>query len=626
MVNSLKKLFLNLWQIFLARTLLLLGTYSVILFTSLYLAYELRFDFVVPVDWRALRAENFLWIIPLQLLLLAGFGHFRGLLSYFRLPDLYRMFGALGSASLLLVILRYSTGFLGSPPRGVILADFVFSFVFMAGFRVFLRVMRERYFSDEAPGSRASRRVGIVGAGDVGSTLAADLLMRRGLRMRPVVFLDDDKHKRKMHIHGVRVADSIDNLAAVAKSYALDGIIIAMPTAPGRRIREVLENAKSIGLTAEIVPSLSQLTTGVVKATRVRPVQIEDLLGREPVSLDSENIQELIQGKTILVTGAGGSIGSELCRQIAVNNPKRLLMVDQSEIQLFYVEQQLIGADHGSAVLALIADILDEKRMRFILEKYKPEIIFHAAAHKHVPMMEGQPAEAVKNNTLGTALLAQLAIEYTVKRFVYISTDKAVNPVSVMGASKRLSEIYLQACQADSGTQFMAVRFGNVLGSSGSVIPIFRRQINQGGPVTVTDPEVTRFFMTLSEAVGLVLQCATQGNGGEIFVLDMGQSIKILDLARQMIELSGLEPDVDIEIKFIGLRPGEKLFEEIQHVGETLEETRHPRIFRFICSPLPLVEVQPFFHELQNSLQTVEGNQLKKMLKKLVPEYTPFLD
>ena len=626
MAGSLKQLFLYVWQIFLARTLLLLVAYSVILITSLYLAYELRFDFVVQVEWKALRGENFLWIIPLQLLLLAAFGHFRGLLSYFRLPDLYGLFGALGCASLLLVISRYLAIGPTSPPRGVILANFVFSFVFMAGFRVLLRILRERYFSDDSTGSRATRRVAIVGAGDVGSTLAADLLMRRGLRMRPVVFLDDDKYKRKMHIHGVRVADSVDNLSVVAKNYALDGIIIAMPTAPGRRIREVIENAKSIGLTAEIVPSLSQLTTGVVKASRVRPVQIEDLLGRDPVSLDSENIQELIQDKVILVTGAAGSIGSELCRQIARNNPKRLIMVDQSEVQLFYAEQQLIGSDHGSMVLALIADILDEKRMRFILSNYQPEIIFHAVAYKHVPMMEGQPTEAITNNTLGTALLAQMALEYRVKRFVYISTDKAINPVSIMGVSKRLAEIYLQAYQPNSGIQFMAVRFGNVLGSSGSVIPIFRRQISQGGPVTVTHPEVTRYFMTISESVGLVLQCATQGNGGDIFVLDMGQPIKILDLARQMIEMSGLEPDVDIEIKFTGLRPGEKLFEELQHVGETLVETQHPRIFRFNCSQRPLTEVQPFFRELENNLQSMERNQLKKMLKKLVPEYTPFLD
>lgn len=628
MVDSLKQVVTYFWHMFVARTLLLLGIYSIILIASLYIAYELRFDFEVPAYWSALRVGNIVTIVPLQLLLLAAFGHFRGLMSYFRLPDLYGLFGALGFASLLLVISSYTATGPTSPPRGVILADFVFSFVFMAGFRVILRILRERYFSDDSSALKATRRIAIIGAGDVGSSLASDLLMRRGLRMNPVVFLDDDKYKRNMHIHGVRVSDSIDNLAAMAKHYALDGIIIAMPSAPSRRIREVIEKAKSIGLTAEIVPSLAQLTTGVVKSTRIRPVRIEDLLGRDQVSLESENIQELIEGKIIMVTGAGGSIGSELCRQVANDNPKRLLMVDQSEVQLFYVEQQLIEAGQGSVVLPLIADILDEKRMRFIMENYRPEIIFHAAAHKQVPMMESQPAEAIKNNTLGTSILAELADEYLVKRFIYISTDKAINPTSVMGASKRLAEIYLQACQVDSGTntQFMAVRFGNVLGSSGSVIPIFRRQIRQGGPVTVTHPQVARYFMTLSEAVGLILQCAVQGSGGEIFVLDMGQPIKILDLARQMIELSGLRPDKDIEIKFIGLRPGEKLFEELQHVGETLVETRHPRIFSFIGPNKSLQDVRPFFEELKNGVNSIERNNLKKMLKRHVPEYTPFLD
>jgi FlaA1/EpsC-like NDP-sugar epimerase len=328
-----------------------------------------------------------------------------------------------------------------------------------------------------------------------------------------------------------------------------------------------------------------------------------------------------------MVTGAGGSIGSELCRQVAAFYPKRLLLVEQSEVQMFQIEQELIELGHGGILLPLVADILDEPRIRSICERFPPDVLFHAAAHKHVPMMESQPTEAIKNNTLGTAGLAELAREYGVDRFVMISTDKAINPTSVMGATKRLAEIYVQALHAaqPGKTKFMAVRFGNVLGSSGSVIPIFNRQIAAGGPVKVTHPEVTRYFMTIPEAVGLVLQSAAQGEGGEIFVLDMGKPVRIVDLARQLIELSGLKPDEDIEIQFTGLRPGEKLFEEISHKRENMAPTNHPKIMRFVCDPQPLPHVRTQLQELTERLHATERNQLKLLLKKAVPEYEPFL-
>ncbi len=609
-----------------SRTALLFVAYSAIFGLSLYLSYALRFDFFVPPRWREVRLENLTWILPLKLVLLFFFGQFGGLLSYFRLPDLYRVCGALGSAAFFLSLIWYLAEGRLCPPRSVILGDFLFSLLLISGFRVGLRVFRERILVEKSGSKKRQSRIAIVGAGDVGAGVAADLLSRKGPAMRPIVFLDDNPKKWKRHIHGITVVDSPDNLYAVSRNFGIEEIIIAMPSAPTRRVREIVELARGLGLNSEIVPSLAELTTGRVKATRVRPVEIEDLLGREAVELDSENIREMLQGRIIMVSGAGGSIGRELCRQIAFRNPKRLLLIEQSEVQLFQTEQQLLEEGYGSIVDPLLANILDTSRMRAVLERNRPEIIFHAAAHKHVALMERQPGEVIKNNSLGTKALADLASEFGVERFVLISTDKAINPTSAMGASKRLAEIYIQAKQnvESNSTRFMAVRFGNVLGSSGSVIPIFRRQISQGGPVKVTHPEVSRFFMTVTEAVGLVLQSATQGRGGEIFVLDMGRPVMIRELARQMIELSGFRPDIDIEIQFIGLRPGEKLKEEVQHRRETLERTQHSRVMRFVGNPKSETVVEDFFSSLPNSLNQIDDGDLKDSLTKLIPEYRPF--
>jgi FlaA1/EpsC-like NDP-sugar epimerase len=400
-----------------------------------------------------------------------------------------------------------------------------------------------------------------------------------------------------------------------------------MPSAPAKRIGELVKLLQRAHLKFETVPSFDQLATGQVKVSQLREVEIQDLLGREPVELETENIRALLSGRVVMVTGAGGSIGSELCRQIASFNPQRLLLVEQSEVQIFQIEQELIEKGFGGIVLPLVADVMEEARVRYILQRFQPAVIFHAAAHKHVPMMESQPGEAIKNNTFATALLARLASEYGVERFVLISTDKAINPTNVMGATKRLSEIFCQALHADpqNKTKFMAVRFGNVLGSSGSVIPIFKKQIALGGPVKVTHPDVTRYFMTIPEAAGLVLQAATQGVGGEIFVLDMGEPVKIVELARQLIELSGLKPEEDIDIEYVGLRPGEKLFEELSHKGENVTPTNHSKIMRFVCQPHELGEVEKVFAEIQDHLYTAEPLELKMLLKKAVPEYQPYL-
>jgi FlaA1/EpsC-like NDP-sugar epimerase len=354
---------------------------------------------------------------------------------------------------------------------------------------------------------------------------------------------------------------------------------------------------------------------------------VEDLLGRKPAQLDDAAIGSLIAGRTVLVTGAGGSIGQEICRQVAARHPGRLLLLDQCEVLLYQTEQALIAAGAGAFITPLVGDVTDEARLREVFARFRPELVLHAAAHKHVPLMESQPSEALKNNVLGTASLARLASEHGVGQFVLISSDKAVNPTNVMGASKRLSELVIQGLQArpDNRTRFVAVRFGNVLASSGSVIPLFRQQIAEGGPVTVTHPEVKRYFMTIPEAVGLVLQSATQGEGGDILVLEMGEPLRIVDLARQLIELSGFRPDVDIEIKIVGLRPGEKLVEELQLEGEHYRPTTHPRILRFMGARPDHAALDRLLADVR-ALLPLERAACKQGLRALVPEYVPYVD
>ncbi len=456
--------------------------------------------------------------------------------------------------------------------------DFVLSVGIISASRLSLRVARTWCSTGPARHGLPERRVAIIGAGDAGEALANDLLQRRGSGLYPVFFIDDDPKLIGRSIHGLAVYGPLGRLEAIAAKARIDELVISLPNAGPKRVKDIVEIARRIGATTQIVPSFSQLASGDVKVDRFRPVAIEDLLGRATVDLDSDGIGRLIRDRVVLVTGAGGSIGSELCRQILIQGPRRLVMVEQTEIALFEIERELAEGGGAASIVPIIADVTDGPAMRAVFAGHAPEIVFHAAAHKHVPLMERQPGEALKNNTLATAALCRLASEQGVERFVFVSTDKAINPSSVMGCSKRIAEKAVQARQAAPGnrTTFLAVRFGNVLGSSGSVIPTFRRQISLGGPVTVTHPDMVRYFMTITESVGLVLQTATLGRGGEIFILDMGQPVKIIDLARQMIELSGYKPDTDIEIKFTGVRTGEKLYEELRHTEESHERTEHP--------------------------------------------------
>ena len=612
--------------------------YSGLLTVAFWLAFELRFEFQVPgetdtkgdANWQSVRLQVLPWLVAGKLLVLLVTGEFRGIMHFFRLPDLTRIFGAMAIPAIVLTIYWYVKEGVDCTPRSVILADFQFSVVFLAGFRLFCRVYVERLQREQTNTSEATR-VGILGCGEAGAAVAADLLAKRALGMKPVVFLDETHSKLGKQIHGIPMHGLPHNFQILRNRYDLDKIIIAPDSSDhfsSKDISEWVLLANEARLDAEIVPSLNDLASGRVRASRVRKVEMEDLLGRAPVNLDSGKIRGLLQGNVVMVTGAGGSIGSELSRQVLRHTPERVLLVDQVEGNLFHLERELINEGYGGIIRPIVADILDEEEMRRIFHKFTPRVIFHAAAHKHVPMMERQPSEAIKNNFFGTKKLAELSAEYSVDRFILISTDKAINPTSVMGATKRLAEMAIMSKQAtdDHDTHFMAVRFGNVLGSSGSVIPIFREQIAKGGPLTVTHPETTRYFMTIPEAAGLVLQCATFGKGGEIFVLDMGEPVKILDIARQMAELSGLRPEHDIEIRFTGLRPGEKLHEEIQHFSENLDKTEHPRIQLYTSTPRQLAEVEQWMEMIKPQLHSLDKVSLKQEIQKLVPEYTPFMD
>jgi FlaA1/EpsC-like NDP-sugar epimerase len=447
------------------------------------------------------------------------------------------------------------------------------------------------------------------------------------LGMRPVAFLDDDPKKIGRYVHGIRVIDRVEQLSAVAKRYNATKAVIAFPSASTKRMRQVADLAREAGLAVDTVPALTDLVSGRAELSQLRPIQLEDLLGRDTIDLNSEDIRAMLAGKRVLVTGAGGSIGSELVAQILRYAPSNLLCIDQAEIAIFNLQQNVLKstATGTTMITTQVIDLLNNSKLKKFFEQHQPEVVFHAAAHKHVNLMERHPPEALSNNFIATKKLAQIASEHHTERFILISTDKAINPTSVMGVSKRLAELALTAQQSAPGnsTKFMAVRFGNVLGSSGSVIPIFRNQIAAGGPITVTDPEVTRFFMTVEEAVGLVLQSATQGSDGEIFVLDMGVSVKILDLARQMIALSGLREGTDIDIEFIGLQPGEKLFEEVQHLSEVLQATQHPRVMRFVAPQNGHFNIEEVCQELEQAIESSEDIDIKRTIQKHVPEYTP---
>jgi FlaA1/EpsC-like NDP-sugar epimerase len=609
----------------LGRLVVLVAAYSTILAVSLVLALLLRFDFHVDAEYWSRLRNTAVWLMPLKVASLFLFGQFRTLLTYFSLPDAKRLAGAMGVCAVLALIVWFASDGAGVVPRGVIVSDMVISFLGLSALRTLLRIYRERLTATTG-GSAAPRRrrTAILGAGSSGAALLRDIQGRQGLGLDVVCFIDDDRTKIGSSLHGRLVLGPTRKLGALAAELELQKVVIAMPTARPVVIKNLVEMANTAGLEHDILPSVAQLLHRQVTVSHLRRVDPEDLLGREPVELDHGGIEAFIKGKVVLVTGAGGSIGSELCRQIAERSPSKLVLVERSEPALFAIEQELLASYRHVELVLSASSVCDEAAMDRLVARTKPCLIFHAAAHKHVPLMENQPDEALRNNALGTETMARLAGEHGVSRFVLISTDKAVNPTSVMGATKRLAEMVVDEYQRQRGENcaYSAVRFGNVLGSSGSVVPTFRRQISEGGPVTVTHPEVTRYFMSIPEAVGLILQSALQSRGGEIFVLDMGEPIKIVDLARQMIELSGFKPDEDIKITFTGLRPGEKLYEEPIHEMENVEPTIHPKVRRlrnnrFHGSGDLAAEIHAIYREAAG-----DGRRLKVWLAAKIPEYS----
>jgi FlaA1/EpsC-like NDP-sugar epimerase len=607
----------------LGRLTVLLVAYTAILFLSLLAALFLRFDLQVAPEFWVRFWQSLVWLLPLKLAALVIFGQFQTLLTYFSLPDAKRIAAAMGVSALVASAVWFVLGGANIVPRGVIVSDMVISFLGLTAFRTALRVYREKLSSptDRAATNR-KRRAAILGAGTAGAALLRDIQGRQGLGLNIVCFVDDDLAKIGGTLHGKQVLGPMRKLASLVEELDLQKIIIAMPTAKPAVIKRLVEEINILGIDHDILPSVAQLLHRQVTVSHLRRVDPEDLLGREAVALDHEGIKALIKGRVVMVTGAGGSIGSELCRQIAEQNPAKLILVERNEPSLFAIEQELIGSHRHVELVACASSVCDEESIARAFGHQRPALVFHAAAHKHVPLMEGQPAEALRNNAIGTEIVARLAAQHGAAKFILVSTDKAVNPTNVMGASKRLAEMLLEQKSA-TGKEcaFAAVRFGNVLGSSGSVVPTFRRQIAAGGPVTVTHPEVTRYFMSIPEAVGLILQSALQAEGGEIFVLDMGDPVKIVDLARQMIELSGFKPEDDIKITFTGLRPGEKLYEEPIHQMENVEPTSHRKLHRLRNNRSNgsgdlAAELGAIYREAAG-----DGDRLKAWLAEKIPEY-----
>ena len=602
------------------RSILVICTQLGLIASANATAFALRFDGDIPPDY----ARLFLWGLPIVLgtygIGLVAFGIQRGLWRYVGLHDLGRILWASVVSSV--VFYGVVHGLLGwvAYPRSVIILTGVLSGLFLAGIRLVVRWFRE-WLRVASP---TARRVLVVGAGNAGELLIRDMLSDVSAHYRPVGLVDDDPIKRKMKIHGIPVVGTIADIPGLAQGLVAHEIIVAIPSASTSLKQRILAASEGCKVPIKTLPSVKQLLANPEALRQVRPMSLEDLLQREPIQMDRQELHPLLEGKRVLVTGAGGSIGSELCRQIARYHPATLILFERYENGLFALDLELRAQFPKLTIVPAIGDVTVPERVAEVLQQTDPDLVFHAAAHKHVPLMELNPKEAVRNNVLGTKTVAEASLASGVDRFVLISTDKAVNPTSVMGATKRVAEDLLQSLSHRGRTKFTAVRFGNVLGSNGSVVPLFAEQIRRGGPVTVTHPEIKRFFMTIPEAVQLVLQASLLGQGGEVFVLDMGEQIKVVDLARNMIVLSGLVPDQDIQIVYSGLRPGEKLYEELFEETEHVEPTAHAKIRRAInASAVQSDRLDRAIAHLEAAVSHGDDDELIRRLNEAVPTYVP---
>lgn len=603
-----KKIFLMIYDVF-----------AVI--ASSILALLLRFEgkyYEIPGEYVERSLQYISIVIVITIIIFYAFRLYGSLWSYAGATELSSiLFASVLSAGVQMAIMVLMEM---QMPRSYYLFYGVCLFAMVAvsrySYRAFRTIVKRQKMAKECT------NVLMVGAGGAGNMLVREICNSSHVNKRVVCIVDDAKAKQGSYLHGVKIMGGRSDIPRLVKKYQVDEIMIALPSAPAKEIKEILDICKETGCEMKRLPGMYQLVNGEVSISTLKEVEVNDLLGREPVEVDLSAILDYVAGKTVLVTGGGGSIGSEICRQVAEHNPKRLVIVDIYENTTYDIQNELKATYPNLDLTVLIASVRNTKRMNFIFQKYRPDIVYHAAAHKHVPLMEDSPNEAVKNNVLGTLKVVQAADRWKVKRFVMISTDKAVNPTNIMGATKRICEMIIQTYNNRSKTEFVAVRFGNVLGSNGSVIPLFKKQIAQGGPVTVTHPEIIRYFMTIREAVSLVLQAGAYAKGGEIFVLDMGEPVKIVDLARNLILLSGHKPGEDIQIVYTGLRPGEKLYEEMLMDEEGLQETDNKLIH--IGKPIKMDE-ERFLMQLENLANYViqEPEDIRAWVQEIVPTYHP---
>lgn len=575
-------------------------------------AYWFRFNLeAIPPDFLALALQAVPVVVAIQAVLFWQFGLYRGIWRFASMPDLLRIVkSVVFGAALVAVVLFLATRMEGIP-RSVLPIYALLLVALLGGPRFAYRWWKDRRLYQKE-GTKAL----IVGAGRAGEMLVRDLLRDPNREYEPWAFVDDDPKKRGQDIHGIRVVGPIDDIVEVADD--VDIILIAVPSATSQQMRRIVGICEQTAVPFRTLPKLGDFVSGRATIQALRKVNIDDLLGREAVILDKEVLSRSSRGKTILVTGGGGSIGSELCRQIARLGPAQLIVLDHSEFNLYSIDLELRALFPAVRVLPVLADAGDEVAVDALLRQHRPDVVFHAAAYKHVPMLEGQIRPAVVNNVLATRRLARLANDHGCKSFILISSDKAVNPGNIMGATKHVAELYCQSLNDRSETQFVTVRFGNVLGSAGSVIPLFQKQIADGGPVTVTDPDVTRYFMTISEAAQLILQASSVGKGGEIFVLDMGEPINISYLAEQLILLSGKRPGEDVEIVYTGLRPGEKPYEELFHESEELIETAHPKTLLARSRKVDLSVLEPMLDKLAHAADLNEQAEMRRLVEVLV--------
>ncbi|MFA4934047.1 MAG: nucleoside-diphosphate sugar epimerase/dehydratase [Candidatus Omnitrophota bacterium] len=601
--------------IFKSRRLIIITIHLALVICAYILAFYLRLDFKIDnSSWQVI-IKTLPVFAAIKMIIFGYFGLYSGLWRYASIDDIWRIIKAhilaIFCFTAVVVFIPYFNGF----PRSVFILDGVISFCFVAGIRFVTRLFREKF----RPVLESKRkRAIIIGAGEAGVMVLREARINPNTNMEIIGFIDDDRNKKNLRIQGVGILGACNDIASIVEKYGIDEIIIAIPSAKGEVIRNIISRCQIPSVKIRIVPGLQKILNGDLEV-KPRDIKPEDLLGRETVNIDEKEIKDYLFDKVVLVTGAGGSIGSSLCRQIMNFSPREILLFDHNENNVYYLGIEFLTKYPKIKFKTIIGDIRDIGLLKKVFSLYKPQVVFHAAAHKHVPLMEENPAAAVKNNIIGSRNLIYASDHYKVERFIFISTDKAVNPKSVMGITKRVAEMVLQSKARMSKTKFMAVRFGNVLGSDGSVVPLFKKQIEEGGPVTLTHPEVKRYFMSINEASQLVLQAGAMAKAGEIFILDMGEQIKILDLAKELIALYGLKPEEDIKIKFIGLRPGEKLFEETLLNSEKDKATKADKIYIAQSDSFDPRVLRRKIKELERTAGVMDGAATVKKLREIIP-------